>query len=145
MSITHFSGPVAVGQDSYESLIATKVLDKDDNGKTFGLNLAGGFTVTLPAVATVNAGWKARFRVETNPTTAYIITEKAVDDANIILGSINTSTGQTTAADFEVSGATFVTFVAGVALVSDWVTIETNGINWFVYGQTTVPTGITIT
>jgi len=145
MAISHTSGPLAVGQGSYESLITTKALDKDDNGKTFGLNLAGGFTITLPAIATVNAGWKTRFRVETNPTTAYIITEKAADDTNIILGSINTSTGQTSAADFEVSGATFVTFVASVALVGDWVTIETNGTNWFVYGQGTVPAAITIT
>jgi len=145
MAISHISGPLAVGQDSYESLITTKALDKEDNGKTFGLNLAGGFTITLPAVATVNAGWKVRFRVETNPTTAYIITEKAADDTNIILGSINTSTGTTTAADFEVTGATFVTLVANVALVGDWVTIETNGTKWFVYGQATVPAAITIT
>lgn len=145
MSISHISGPLAIGGDSYESLITTKALDSEDNGKTFGLNLVGGFTITLPAVATVDAGFKVRFRVEINPTTAYIITEKAADDTNIILGSINTSTGQTTAADFEVTGATFVTFVANVALVGDWVTIETNGIKWFVYGQTTVPAGITIT
>jgi len=145
MAATHFSGPIAVGTGSYESLITTKALDKEDNGKTFGLNLAGGFTVTLPAVATVNAGWKVRFRVETNPTTAYIITEKAASDTNIVLGSINTSTGQTAAADFEVSGATFVTFVASTALVGDWVTIETNGIKWFAYGQATVPAAITIT
>lgn len=145
MSISHISGPLAIGGDSYESLITTKALDSEDNGKTFGLNLAGGFTVTLPAIATVNAGWKVRFRVETNPTTAYIITENGASDTNIVLGSINTSTGQTSAADFEVSGATFVTFVASTALVGDWVTIENNGTNWFAYGQTTVPAGITIT
>ncbi len=145
MSISHISGPLAIGGDAYESLITTKVLDSEDNGKTFGLNLAGGFTVTLPAIATVNTGWKVRFRVETNPTTAYIITENAASDTDIILGSINTSTGQTAAADFEVSGATFVTFVAAVALVGDWVTIENNGTNWFAYGQATVPAGITIT
>ncbi len=145
MSISHISGPLAIGGDSYESLITTKALDSEDNGKTFGLNLAGGFTVTLPAVATVNAGFKIRFRVETNPTTAYIITENAASDTNIILGSLNTSTGQTAAADFEVTGGTFVTFVASVALVGDWVTFETNGTKWYAYGQTTVPAGITIT
>lgn len=145
MSNTHFSGPISVGAGSYESLIAAKTLDALDNGKIFGLNLAGGFTVTLPAVADVNAGWRVRFRVETNPTTAYIITEKAASDTNIILGSINTSTGQTAAADFEASGATFVNFVASTAVVSDWVSIETNGTNWFAYGQCTVVAGITIT
>jgi len=145
MSISHFSGPIAVGAGSYESLITTKALDKDDNGKTFGLNLAGGFTVTLPRVADVTAGWKVRFRVETAPTTAYIITENATYDTNIVLGSINTSTGQTSAADFETSGGTFVNFVASAAAVGDWVTVETNGTNWFAYGQCTIVTGITIT
>jgi len=141
----HTQGPIAVGAGSYESLITTKSLDADDNGKTFGLNLVGGFTVTLPAVADVTAGWKVRFRVEISPTTAYIITEKASADTNIVLGSINTSTGQTSPADFEASGATFVNFVASAAVVGDWVTIETNGTNWFAYGQCTVVTGITIT
>jgi len=145
MSNTHFSGPLSIGAGSYESLITTKSLDAQDNGKTFGLNLAGGFTVTLPKVADVNAGWKVRFRAEINPTTAYIITENAASDTNIILGSLNTSTGETAAADFEVTGATFVTFVANTALVGDWVTIETNGTNWFAYGQSTVPTALTIT
>jgi len=145
MSNTHFSGPVSIGAGSYESLITTKALDIKDNGKTFGLNLVGGFTITLPAVATVNAGWKARFRVEIAPTTAYIITEKAADDTNIIVGSINTSTGQTAAASFNTSGATFVNFVANAAKAGDWVTIETNGTNWFAYGQCTIVTGITIT
>jgi len=145
MSNTHFSGPLSLGSDSYESLITTKQLDAEDNGKTFGLNLAGGFTITLPAISTVKAGWVARFRVEINPTTAYIITEKAADDTNIILGSLNTSTGETSAADFEVTGATLITFVATVALVGDWVAIETNGTNWFVYGQSTVPAALTIT
>lgn len=145
MSSSHFSGPISVGAGSYESLITTKALDAEDNGKTFGLNLAGGFTVTLPAVANVNAGFKVRFRVETNPTTAYIISEKAADDTNIILGSINSSTGQTSAVDFETSGATFVNFVADAAKVGDWVTLETNGTKWFAYGQCTIVTGITIT
>jgi len=145
MANTHFSGPISVGAGSYESLITTKTLDAQDNGKTFGLNLAGGFTVTLPAVANVKAGWKVRFRVETNPTTAYIITENAAADTNILIGSINTSTGQTAAASFNASGATFVNFVASAAVLGDWVTVETNGTKWYAYGQCTVVTGITIT
>ena len=98
MSASHFSGPLNVGAGSYESLITTKTLDSEDNGKTFGLNLAGGFTVTLPAVSSLNAGWKVRFRVETNPTTAYIITENTAYDTIIVFGNINTSPSQTAAA-----------------------------------------------
>ena len=146
MGNTHFSGPVSVGAASYESLITTKSITEKDNGKTFGLNLAGGFTVTLPDISTVGAGFKIKFRVEIAPTTAYIITENTATETNKIVGSINTSTGQTTAAAFEATGATLITFVVSSgAVIGDWVSIETNGTFWFVYGQCTVPAAITIT
>lgn len=128
----------------YESLITTKALDVNDGGKTFGLNLAGGFTTTLPVIATVPAGWKVKFRAETAPTTAYIITEDGGTDTNIVIGLLTTSTGQTTAAAFSETGVTFVNFVANQAGVGDWCEIESNGTNWMVSGQCTVPAGMTM-
>jgi len=146
MGATHFSGPLNIGAGSYESLITTKSLDKEDSGKTFGLNLAGGFTVTLPALSSVTAGYTVKFRVETQPTTAYIITEKAADDTNTVIGHITTSTAQTSASYFASdTPATFVNFVATAAEAGDTVVITTNGTNWFVEGVCTIPTGITIT
>jgi len=146
MAITHFSGPLAVGAGSYESLITTKALDKDDNGKTFGLNLAGGFTVTLPALSEVAAGYTVKFRVEIQPTTAYIITEKAADDTNTVIGHVTTSTAQTSASDFASdTPTTFLNFVATAAEAGDTAIITTNGINWFVEAVCTIPTGITLT
>lgn len=133
-----------VGSGSYESLITTKSLDAEDGGKTFGLNLAAGFTVTLPDISKVPTGWKVRFRVEIAPTTAYIITENAATETNKVIGSINTSTAQTAAASFHATGATFVNFVANEAVLGDWATVESNGTNWFAYGQCTVVAGIVI-
>jgi len=145
MAITHFSGPVAVGAGAYESLITTKSLDKDDSGKTFGLNLAGGFTVTLPAVSTVTAGWTVHFRVEIAPTTAYIITENAASDTNILTGGFS-SAELTDAAVAAYSAAfTQVNLVASQAVVGDWVTITTNGTRYYISGHTNVQAGVTAT
>jgi len=146
MSATHFSGPVAVGGGSYESLITTRALTKNDNGKTFGLNLAGGFTVTLPDIATVSAGYTVKFRVETQPTTAYIITENATFDTDILIGHVTTSTAQTSASDFASdTTVTQINFVATAAEAGDTAIVTTNGTNWFVEAVCTIPTGITLT
>lgn len=145
MAATHFSGPVAVGAGSYESLITTETLTSDDHGKTFGLNLAGGFTVTLPAVSTVNAGFEVMFRVETAPTTAYIITENTASDTNILTGGFS-SAELTDAAVAAYSAAfTQVNLVASQAVVGDWVKITTNGTRYFVSGHTNVQAGVTVT
>ena len=51
---------------------AYQVLASDSN-KTFVLDLAGGFVVTLPADATTNIGWNCRFYVKTASDAAYLI------------------------------------------------------------------------
>lgn len=142
MAATHFSGPLAIGNGEYTSLIAAKTLTAADNGKTFGLNLAGGFTVTLPALSTINTGFKVKFRCETNPTTAYILSTPTAD-LDKIVGFFVTATGHTTAGDIETAGDT-VEFVANVALAGDFVTLENNGLKWFAYGMCSVPAALTI-
>ena len=151
MAATHFNGPVVSetgfqnGASSYESLITTKAIEATDNGKTFGLNLAAGFTVTLPALSEVTAGFSITFRVEIQPTTAYIITEDGTADTNTVVGVITTSTGHTTAAAFASdTPVTFLNFVATAGEVGDWATVSTNGTNWFVRGVCQIPTGITL-
>jgi hypothetical protein len=132
MSATHFSGPLVVGTGSYESVITTKTLSAADDGKVLGLNLAGGFTVTLPSVsgAVATAGMTFTFRVETQPTTAYIITEGA-GDANIIIGGFATADVIDVAAAPSTTGATNVNLVASVADVGDHFTLTCNGTSWF--------------
>jgi len=144
MTATHFSGPLAVGSGAYKSLTAAYTVDpKQDNGKTFGLNLAGGFTVTLPALSKVTTGFKLRFRCEVAPTTAYIIS--ASSNLDTIVGSFSTATAHTTAADIEATaGGDTIEFVAASAVIGDYITLETNGTLWFVTGHCSLPASLTI-
>ena len=129
----------------YESLITTASVEKEDHGKTFGLNLAGGFTVTLPTAAQAGAGWKVTFRVEIAPTTAYIITEDAGTDTNVLSGGV-AELEVDTANDGPYSAAfTQVNFVASVAAVGDYIDVECNGTRFFVRGLTNLDGGITLT
>ncbi len=144
MSVSHFSGPVAVGVDSYEALIAAKALTADHNGMTYGLGLLGGFTVTLPSVADAGAGWRVKFIVTVSPTTAYIITEKVADDTNVLIGGIN-ELAVTTGNDgpYTATGTT-ITLVASTAVVGDFVEMFCDGAKFYFSGQTNADGGITL-
>ena len=145
MSVTHFSGPVAVGADSYEALAAATTLIADHNGMTFGLALVGGFTVTLPSAADAGAGWRVKFVVTVAPTTAYIITEKTADDTNVLIAGINELAVTTGNDGPYVAGFTLVTFVANTAVVGDFVELFCDGTNFYGNGQTNADGGITLT
>lgn len=145
MSGLHTYGPVAVGAGSYESLITTKTLVNADNGKTFGLNLAGGFTVTLPSIADATTSWSVTFRVETAPTTAYIITEKAASDTNILTGGFSCAELTDAAVAAYSAAFTQVNLVASLAVVGDWVKITCNGTRFYIEGHTNVQAGVTLT
>lgn len=142
---THFTGPVGFRAGTYESLVAARTLVANDNGMTFGLNLVGGFTVTLPSIADAGAGWRCGFRVEIAPTTAYIITEKAADDTNVLTSHINELKHATQSAGPYNAAHTFVNFVAAVAGVGDYIDISCNGTRFFVRGETDADGGITLT
>lgn len=101
-----------------EVISAARTLTADDSGKTFILALAGGFTVTLPANTTV--GFRCRFRVGVNPTTAYII---AAATADTIAGSVLSSSGAAEDTEGAFTGDQ-VNFVANTALVGDTCDIE---------------------
>jgi hypothetical protein len=108
-----------------ESLTAAATLDSSDSGKIFFLNLAGGFTTTLPAP---EAGLALKFIVATAPTTSYIITAGsalihglavASEDA---LGSSAGTSGTAVAA---------ITLVAAKAQIGDCVDLVSDGTRWF--------------
>ncbi len=131
--------------EPYLSLITTKSVESADHGTVFGLNLVGGFTVTLPKISEVTAGWYCFFRVEIAPTTAYIITEDAGSDTNVLTGGFS-SAELTDAAVAAYSAAfTQVNLVANLAVVGDWVKISTNGTRFYVEGHTNVQAGVTVT
>jgi len=125
-----------------ESLITTKTVTVADSGKVFMLNLAGGFTVTLPsATATDVAGCHWTFIVGTDPTTAYII---AGGTADKMAGKVVCSAGGNEDEENAITGDQ-VNFVANTALIGDKVEIYADGSGFYAYGITGAAGGITIT
>ena len=120
------------------SLITTKTVTAAESGKTFFLNLVGGFTVTLPAPA---EGLKYKFVVATAPTTAYIIATNGSD--NIINGSV--CSPEVSALVSVVAAADAINFVANLAVIGDYVELESDGTSWFISGMTFVQDGMTTT
>lgn len=115
---TTWNGSGVGGLTSITPLTSTTTLTASDSGKTFLLNLATGFTVTLPANATV--GFNARFIVGIAPTTAYII---AAATADTIGGTVLSASGGAEDTEGAFTGDQ-VNFVANVALAGDRASIE---------------------
>ena len=106
------------------------------------LNLAGGFTVTLPTVDASNiAGCHWTFIVGTDPTTAYII---AGGTADKMAGKVVCSAGGNEDEENAITGDQF-NFVANTALIGDKVEIFCDGTGFYGYGITGAAGGITIT
>lgn len=126
------------GTANFESLTAARVLTMADSGKTFWLNLAGGFDVTLPALAT-SAGFRAEFIVGTIPTTAYTVTGATADK---ISGYVLSASGGAETAN--VAGDV-VNFVANTAALGDRLRVDCNGLIYVARGECAVAGGVTIT
>ncbi len=127
-----------------ESVITTNVLTVADNGKIFFLNLAAGFTSTLPALSTVSAGWTCRFIVKTNPTTAYIIASNAAETDKMVINFIHELDVAAAQDGTYSAAADTLDFVANTALIGDWIEVETDGTSWFINGCTADDGGITV-
>ncbi len=110
----------AGGASMYERLITTRVLTAVDTGKTFGLALVGGFTVTLPALA---AGLVFHFVVEVSPTTAYIITS-AEGDNLVGVGAAADGNAVTVVGGFTADS---INFVANTSIIGDVATVRSVG------------------
>lgn len=122
-----------------ETVSAANVITAAESGKTFYLALAGGFASTLPAPA---AGLKYKFVVAVNPTTAYTIATNG--SANIIKGGVNELEVDTGDDGPYSNAGDLISFVANVAVVGDWVAVESDGTSWFLTGQTNADGGVTI-
>lgn len=121
-----------------EILAAARTVTPAESGKVFYLNLAGGFTVTLPAPA---LGLRYEFIVKTAPTTAYIILAAPTD---IIIGYPVASTGGDESANGNVLGDQ-VNFVANTALASDRLVLTCDGTYWYAVPTCKATGAITIT
>ena len=129
----------------YESITAAKSLDADDSGKVFTLDLAAGFTVTLPAISSVPAGWYVKIVIGTNCTSnSYIITENATYDTDILVSQFNELEVDTSDDGPSSTGHTTITFGNTVDTVGDYVDIWSNGTNYFCVGQTKLDGGAAV-
>lgn len=121
----------SIHSDDAEVLTAARKLTSDDNGKTFYLNLAGGFNVDLPAP---ELGLKFTFVVKTAPTTAYTVTARdaAGSAANILKGHVlTTDVNSATDPDFDTTAVDILTFVANKAVAGDKAELVCDGTNWY--------------
>lgn len=125
------------------ALAAAKTLGEGDSGKTFYLDLAGGFTVTLPTVTVAGTGWEVTFIVKTAPTTAYIITEDAATDTDVLTGGFSCAELTDASVAAYTAGATQFNFVASAAVVGDNATIRCDGNRFYIQGHTNVQAGAT--
>ncbi len=136
MGATHLSGL----QVAATTLTAAKTLTQDDAGKTFFLNSATEFAVTLPAP---KAGLAFRFIVSAAPSGASytVVTSGA---AQILAGQVHSSTGGDADSETDVT-ATTITFVDGTAVIGDWADVISDGTSWFAQCFCNADAGITIT
>ena len=119
-----------------ETLTGATTLTAEDSGKSFSLNAAAGAQITLPAVAT-SAGFRYRFTVAALfATTAWTI--KAATSkiqGCVIVNSVN------------VPGAdeNTITFAHAADTIGDFVELNCDGTNWYVFGLGTAAGEITLT
>lgn len=121
-----------------EIVATTNVITAAETGTTFFLNLAGGFTSTLPAPA---LGLRYRFIVMTAPTTNYVIATNG--GANIMVVSVNELETDTTEDGPSDDDADTLNFVANVALPGDYVDVFCDGTKWYALGQTRADGAVT--
>lgn len=137
-----FGGPVdflvpPTSLSPIETVVAARTLTAADSGKTFVLSLAGGFTVTLPAVA---RGLYFKFITGVIPTTAYIITAATA----VVNGGINELEVDTGDDGPIATDSTSLTFVASsLGTVGDWVEYVSDGTKWYITGQTKLDGAVT--
>ena len=117
-----------------ELVTDTNVITAAENGKTFFLNVAGGFTSTLPAP---ELGLRYQFFVRIAPTTAYVITTNG--GSNIMYGTYIDTVGEMT----YFSAQDTINFVANTSVIGDRLEVYSDGLYWYCTGFSGANGGIT--
>lgn len=125
---------VGRSQRRSDTLTTATTLTEGDTGRTYFLDTAGGFTVTLPAAT---AGVRFTFVVQTAPTTAYII---AVPSAGTLYGvAIDITATKIGTVEDQIN------FVASTSVVGDRADFISDGTNWYAQTYSGATDGITFT
>ena len=112
-----------------EDIAAAKTLVKDDAGKTFFINQASAYEITLPLMATISSGWNVTFILGTVAANAVTIANNTAEDT-IVGGVAGADGGAATHAETAVDE---IVFISG-AVLGDQCNIVSNGTNYFVTG-----------
>ena len=117
----------------YKSLTADTTLTASDSNKVMLLD-AVGEAITLPAV---ESGLNYKFICTvTTATSNWTITAPAA----VIYGS-----AQVAGAVIAASAESVITLVVAKFLPGDWVTLESDGTNWYVEASVVTTVGVTFT
>lgn len=116
-----------------ETLTADKTLTAEDSGKVFLLD-AIGEDLVLPAV---QDGLNYKFICQvTTVTTDWTITAATA----VVQGSVTVA-----GVVIPAAAESLITLVVAKFLPGDWITLESDGTNWYVAGQVVTALGITFT
>jgi hypothetical protein len=122
-----------------ETVVTTNVISAGESGKTFFLDLAGGFASTLPVPA---AGLRFTFIVKTAPTSGnYTIVTNGTTQ-KVLKGLVCVAAD---AVGDVSAGGTTASFVGNQALPGDRVDMICDGTIWYMKGFVQVTAGLTIT
>lgn len=130
---TNYSDDVKRIFKPYTSLSTDTTLTPADSGKTFLLD-ATGEAITLPAVT---EGVQYKFICDTTTATS---NWTIVAATNVIYGS-----AQVAGAVVPASAENTITLVVAKFLPGDWVTLESDGTNWYVEASVVTSAGCTFT
>lgn len=130
----------ASGAGSAEELTAVTTLDASDSGKTFFLNSATEFAVTLPAPA---IGLRFTFFVKAAPSGANYTVVTAGSPDQILAGQVYASSGTDEDSETDFTGTT-ITFVGGTSVIGDSADVWSDGTNWYARAYCNATGGITI-
>lgn len=125
-----------------EILTAAKTLDASDSGKTFYLNSATEFAVTLPAPAD---GLYFKFVVKAAPSGASytVVSASGTDNihGNVVSAEDALGSGDSTSG----TAADTITFVDSKAQIGDFVEVVSDGTLWYALAVATQQDAITYT
>ncbi len=128
-----------------EDVIATRVLTVADNGAVLFLAAAAGFTVTLPVLATLSAGWRCSIIIKTsNSSGNYVITETTASDTDKLVTNF-ISEGAVTTGNQGPYNADHATVTLSTSCVAgDWFEVETDGTVFYIHGHTNADAIVTL-
>jgi len=126
-----------------ETIAAAKTLTAGDSGKTFFINQASAYEITLPLMSAIEAGWNATFIVSVVDTNAVTIANNTAEDTIVGIVSYSDTDSSNVATATSESAVDEIVFISGAQL-GDTVRIVSNGVNYFATAQAHDAAHITI-